>query len=215
VDAHRTGRPLVEPDGRLARQSEGGPRPIRSAALLRLSSSRRSGARSFVGRGAYGIRTRATAVRGRRPRPLDECAVPGQSSRSVKNIGLVAREVGPPTSPLRSLPTENRRAFVRRADCADSRMRLQGQKEARRPAARTPSLPFVPESFRRAPLTRRVPKGLGNRTLISHGARARQRARVEGLPSPKFGVAVGADALLEAPAPGWKGRVLRPDATIP
>ena len=25
-------------------------------------------------RGAYGIRTRATAVRGRRPRPLDECA---------------------------------------------------------------------------------------------------------------------------------------------
>jgi hypothetical protein len=28
--------------------------------------------------GAYGIRTRVTAVRGRRPRPLDECAEPGQ-----------------------------------------------------------------------------------------------------------------------------------------
>ena len=35
--------------------------------------------------GAYGIRTRATAVRGRRPRPLDECARRGQGSeREVK-----------------------------------------------------------------------------------------------------------------------------------
>jgi hypothetical protein len=36
-------------------------------------------------RGAYGIRTRATAVRGRRPRPLDECARREQGSeREVK-----------------------------------------------------------------------------------------------------------------------------------
>jgi hypothetical protein len=33
-----------------------------------------------VRKGAYGIRTRATAVRGRRPRPLDECARRGQGS---------------------------------------------------------------------------------------------------------------------------------------
>jgi hypothetical protein len=29
-------------------------------------------------RGAYGIRTRAAAVRGRCPRPLDECAETGE-----------------------------------------------------------------------------------------------------------------------------------------
>jgi hypothetical protein len=37
--------------------------------------------------GAYGIRTRATAVRGRRPRPLDECARRAQGSESEKANG--------------------------------------------------------------------------------------------------------------------------------
>ena len=44
-------------------------------------------------RGAYGIRTRATAVRGRRPRPLDECAVPRQGSRSGLSIAWPRRAV--------------------------------------------------------------------------------------------------------------------------
>jgi hypothetical protein len=35
--------------------------------------------------GAYGIRTRVTAVRGRRPRPLDECAL----RRSMVPTGLL------------------------------------------------------------------------------------------------------------------------------
>jgi hypothetical protein len=143
--------------------------------------------------------------------------VPGQSSRSVKRSARSERGRAADLSPLHSPP--NGRS--RQVDCADARMRLQGvrrrskrgQKEARRPAARTPSLPIVPESFRRAPLTRRIPKVLGNRTLISHGAPVRQRARVEGLPSPKFGVAVGADAALEAPAPG--GRVASYGPTRP
>ena len=35
-------------------------------------------------KGAYGIRTRVTAVRGRRPRPLDECAVDPLVANRVK-----------------------------------------------------------------------------------------------------------------------------------
>ena len=50
-------------------------------------STKRSSLYEKDGQGAYGIRTRATAVRGRRPRPLDECAVPRQGSRSGLDRG--------------------------------------------------------------------------------------------------------------------------------
>ena len=70
-------------------------------------------------RGAYGIRTRATAVRGRRPRPLDECAVRRQRSDS----GLrshTGTEAGPPTSVCARCPTNVRtlRALGRLCSCA-------------------------------------------------------------------------------------------------
>jgi hypothetical protein len=45
---------------------------VGGAVLIFPGASRRGRGRR---RGAYGIRTRVTAVRGRRPRPLDECAV--------------------------------------------------------------------------------------------------------------------------------------------
>ncbi len=44
--------------------------------------------------GAYGIRTRATAVRGRRPRPLDECAVKPQGTERVALQPLGDRDQG-------------------------------------------------------------------------------------------------------------------------
>ena len=77
------------------------------------------------GRGAYGIRTRATAVRGRRPRPLDECAVPRQSSRSVKRSA--SQRERPGRRPLSKCAASDGRSESLRAhaDCADSRMRLQ------------------------------------------------------------------------------------------
>ena len=43
--------------------------------------------RGLSGGGAYGIRTRATAVGGRRPRPLDECARRAQGTESRKANG--------------------------------------------------------------------------------------------------------------------------------
>src|SRR4051794_36089393 len=44
-------------------------------------------------KGAYGIRTRAAAVRGRCPRPLDECAVEPDCS-GVLELGLRSQEAG-------------------------------------------------------------------------------------------------------------------------
>ena len=59
-------------------QLEGAARERVGAVLARLSRSRKGAAEtSVVDRGAYGIRTRAAAVRGRCPRPLDECAERG------------------------------------------------------------------------------------------------------------------------------------------
>src|SRR5919201_415068 len=40
--------------------------------------------RGFSRRGAYGIRTRAAAVRGRCPRPLDECAAQRPSLAAIR-----------------------------------------------------------------------------------------------------------------------------------
>ena len=52
----------------------------RSKAMERYETSRGVSGYNRMRGGAYGIRTRATAVRGRRPRPLDECARRGQGS---------------------------------------------------------------------------------------------------------------------------------------
>jgi hypothetical protein len=104
-------------------------------------------------RGAYGIRTRATAVRGRRPRPLDECAVPRQGSRS-RSRPAAKRNRGRAAGLCALAVRRTSEAFVRRVDCAETRMRLQGALElARRekggPASCGPNAepPIVPESF--------------------------------------------------------------------
>ena len=165
-------RSVRRSSSRPAPRAQGPPRPRPSRDDARLppetqeAARDRARARPFMGerrrlrvtaecsRGAYGIRTRATAVRGRRPRPLDECAVPGQSSRSLERFASERERSG--------------------------RIRSEGR---RRPGVLRPerrSLPIVPESSRRAPLTRRVPKALGNDPLISHAGLGRQRVRGRG-----------------------------------
>src|SRR5436189_6249499 len=47
---------------------------FRETKRIRVVMRRRKPARTRMRQGAYGIRTRAAAVRGRCPRPLDECA---------------------------------------------------------------------------------------------------------------------------------------------
>ena len=59
-------------------------------------------------RGAYGIRTRAAAVRGRCPRPLDECAGRG---RSVAMIGPNSA-----TDPLAAIPLSPRLTHSTQSD---------------------------------------------------------------------------------------------------
>src|SRR4029078_10361486 len=68
-------------------------------------------------KGAYGIRTRAAAVRGRCPRPLDECALrAGQCSRCL----AAARHVCGPAAVLRHVdsPCDKRLVADERLDLA-------------------------------------------------------------------------------------------------
>jgi hypothetical protein len=62
-------------------------------------------------RGPYGIRTRAAAVRGRCPRPLDEWAAPGQSSGGQERSGRPAygRRCTPQSGARRSAATGTER----------------------------------------------------------------------------------------------------------
>jgi hypothetical protein len=93
--------------------------------------------------------------------------------------GLVAREAGPPTSLLsarfrRTIGKPScARTIVRicARDCKSHALRPSGAQGG--PASCGPNAepPSRARAFRRAPLTRRVPKVPGNRTLISHGAR--------------------------------------------
>ena len=111
-------------------------------------STKRSSLYEKDGQGAYGIRTRATAVRGRRPRPLDECAVPRQGSRSGLSIAWRAPRDGP--------LLEQRRPGVLRPECrASIRARV----------------------LSRAPRTGRVPRVLGTTIPYACGAGKRTKSR--------------------------------------
>jgi hypothetical protein len=95
------------------------------ALLARLARSTKRFPHSGAGeKGAYGIRTRATAVRGRRPRPLDECAVGRQRSR-FRRPGASKRQ-RPGRRPLSALAVRRTfGSFARWADCDHARMKFQ------------------------------------------------------------------------------------------
>ena len=165
------------------------PRPARDDARLppEAQEAARNGAcaRPLVGkrgrlrvtaecsRGAYGIRTRATAVRGRRPRPLDECAVPRQGSRSRRRLAAEkGTEAGPPASVCARCPTDDRKPSCAGRLCGNaheisrSSSSHHSRKEARRPAARTPSLPSCPSPSPCSPHATN-PEGSRDASLIS------------------------------------------------
>ena len=96
-------------------------------------------------------------------------------------------EAGPPASVDALLSDGRSESFLSRiAIVLILACGCQGQKEARRSAARTPSLLIAPESSAVLPHAT-SPVGLGDALLISHGAGARLRARGRVSPSPKFG----------------------------
>jgi hypothetical protein len=137
-------------------------------------------------------------VRGRRPRPLDECAVPRQRSRSL--LPLADEEQRPGRRPLSCARLSDGRSesLVRRVDCEDARMKLQGcETSARegRPGVLRPerrASHACPSPFAVLPSRGDSRRPSGTPALISHARRAMQHTEVEGLPSPKFGVRVDA-----------------------
>jgi hypothetical protein len=139
--------------------------------------------------------------------------VPGQSSRSLERLASKRERPGRrPLSPALASDgrSESLRAHGRLCGFA---LRFQearpyperGQKEARRPAARTPSLPWCPSPPAVLP-SRGVSRRRSGTTRLSHTpAWADNASEVEALPNPKFGVVVGADAA-GGPAPAERPR---------
>ena len=132
-------------------------------------------------KGAYGIRTRVTAVRGRRPRPLDECAEP-RDRVADRRVSPHTRERRPGRRPP-LLRARFRRTIGKPLCSAPAIVRMcarecKGQGD---PAFCGPNAepPMCPKSFAALPLPGESQRTSGDLSLITYGASSGQRSEVE------------------------------------